>query len=132
VCDVQALCSGGSTCGGCQSGYTGDGVTCLASTTKLATVRKSLPTATCSGAAALNTATCTACANLGRGTALSGTTPSTCVAAGQTPCCNLPLFYFEFNGTTALQYPFIEFGVIPPVMPFPPASPCCFPCVSLG
>ena len=29
ACDIHALCSGGTTCGGCDVGFVGDGTTCL-------------------------------------------------------------------------------------------------------
>jgi hypothetical protein len=88
---------------------------CAEGTTKLATVRATAPSTTCSGAPELATATCSACANLGKGTALSGTTAATCVSAGQSPCCNLPVFFLEYNRTTPVQFPYIEFNVLQPV-----------------
>jgi hypothetical protein len=112
-CDAKALCAGGSTCGGCVFGFVGSGNpgTCVAGTTKLATVSSTATTATCPGFA-YQGASCTACANLGAGTALTGVTPATCVSAGQSPCCNLPYFYLGFTGTTVRQYALMEFNVI--------------------
>ena len=67
--------------------------------------------AVCTGMAS-SSATCSACANLGKGTALSGSTASTCVLAATSPCCNLPVFYLDFTGSTATRYPLIELNVL--------------------
>jgi len=112
VCHANAACPGGTTCGGCQAGYIGDGVTCIAGMTKLATVRTgpNLNTTTCSGMP-YSAATCSACANLGTGVALTGAAADRCVSGAQSPCCNLPVFFFEYVGATATQYPYMEFNV---------------------
>ena len=82
--------------------------------TKLATVQSAAPTATCSGMSTASTSTCSACANLGTGVALVGGTTSTCLSPSQSPCCNLPVFYLDYAGTTPTKYAAIEFNVVPP------------------
>ena len=82
-----------------------------AGTTKLATVRSSAPSATCPGFAYQSSSGCSACANRGIGSALTGTSASTCVSAAQSPCCNLPYFYLGFTGSTVNQYAFLEFNI---------------------
>ena len=82
-----------------------------AAVTKLGTVSSASTSAVCTGMAS-SSATCSACANLGKGTALSGSTASTCVLAANSPCCNLPVFYLDFTGSTATRYPLIEFNVL--------------------
>jgi hypothetical protein len=115
VCSPQALCSGGTTCGGCVAGYVGDGLTCLPSSIKLATVSTALAarSQTCPGVPYPlgGSPSCSACANLGRGTTLTGATPATCVSGGQSPCCNLPYFYLGYTGTSATQYALLEFAL---------------------
>jgi len=113
-CHANAACPGGTTCGGCQLGYIGDGVTCIAGMTKLATVRTdaSFNGTVCPGIAYYNqNGTCTTCANLGTGTALTGASADRCVSGEQSPCCNLPVFFFEYIGPNVTQYPYMEFNV---------------------
>ena len=82
-----------------------------AAVTKLGTVSSTSTSAVCSGIATA-ASTCSACANLGKGTVLTGSTSATCVVAANSPCCNLPVFYLDFTGSTATRYPLIEFNVL--------------------
>ena len=82
-----------------------------AAVTKLGTVSSTSTSAVCSGIATA-ASTCSACANLGKGTVLTGSTSATCVIAANSPCCNLPVFYLDFTGSTATRYPLIEFNVL--------------------
>ena len=120
VCSQYALCAGGSTCGGCASGFSGNGTTCVPFQSKIATVKASTsaggtastPDTPCAGLA-YSSATCTQCANLGAGTVLTGITNSTCLDQGS-PCCNFPVFYMQSAPSaqaTALMYPFMEFNL---------------------
>ena len=116
ACDAHAVCPGGATCGGCQAGYVGSGApgTCKVSLTKVATVSTGQPTATCPGIAIAKAAACSACNNLGAGAALlSGGSPTACVAAANSPCCNLPVFAMDYVNTTAVRYPLLEFRAVP-------------------
>ena len=63
----------------------------------------------CSGNPYLGS-TCTPCANLGTGTALSGSTNTTCGPNG-TPCCNSPVFYIQMNTLNTPQFPYFKFTV---------------------
>ena len=74
-------------------------------------IRATSPSAVCNGAPYKTGAGCTPCANLGRGSVLTGTTAATCVTGGQSPCCNLPVFNFDYNGTVPIAYPLLEFNV---------------------
>ena len=44
---------------------------------------------------------------------MTGGTAATCVSAGQSPCCNLPVFYMDYAGSVATSYPLMEFNVVP-------------------
>jgi len=116
-CDGNANCLGGASCGGCKSGYSGNGTVCTAIQAQVATVRASssqggsagTSSSACAGVPYLSS-TCTACANNGLGTALSGTSANQCGPNGS-PCCNAPLFYIQMNTTGSLMYPFFKFNV---------------------
>ena len=82
------------------------------SVTKLATVASTTPSATCPGVASVSSGSCSSCANLGLGSVLTGATAATCVQASQSPCCNLPVFFLEYAGTTPTKYAFLEFSVV--------------------
>ena len=104
------------TCGGCKTGYVGNGTFCLQGMTKLATVSSLQPETTCPGHAYKSTS-CSACANLGQGTALSGTGADKCVTANQSPCCNLPVFRLDYNNTEATAYALAKGRVLLPTWP---------------
>ena len=91
-------------------------------TTKLATVISALPTTTCPGVPSVSDGTCSPCADLGLGLVLTGSTASTCVSAAQSPCCNLPVFFLDYTGTTSTKYAFLEFVVVSNVCCAPPPA----------
>ena len=86
-------------------------------TTKIGTVRTTTPTTPCPGTAYQTStgAGCSACADRGLGASLTGTSASTCITSGQSPCCNLPYFFLAYSNTTVLQYAFLEFNILPNV-----------------
>jgi len=114
-CDENALCPGGATCGGCKAGFVGSGekFTCVPSMSKIATVDRTLPSASCPGVPRTNATSCSACSNYGASTSLTGATVTTCVVAANSPCCNFPVFYMDYVNTTAVRYPLLEFRAVP-------------------